>query len=36
MEKTIRSYLEIAQQTILKPISEIADQIGLTEADYDS
>ncbi|WP_029332706.1 formate--tetrahydrofolate ligase [Exiguobacterium oxidotolerans] len=36
MEKTIRSDLEIAQQTILKPISEIADQIGLTEADYDS
>ena len=36
MEKTIRSDLEIAQQTTLQPISEIARQIGLTDADYDS
>ncbi|MCT4791547.1 MULTISPECIES: formate--tetrahydrofolate ligase [Exiguobacterium] len=36
MEKTIRSDLEIAQQTILRPISEIAEHIGLTDADYDT
>ncbi|MGL6104198.1 MAG: formate--tetrahydrofolate ligase, partial [Exiguobacterium acetylicum] len=36
MEKTIRSDLEIAQQTVLRPIREIADRIGLQEEDFDT